>query len=171
MTDLLYLDTARLGRMSPASAALRDFVTMAEDEGGGLYSDCFLANGFRDCPASFSSRYPNLAGWHGVGGLKAGLRSLVESHPDSPVLLASRSTALMRFAARILFHPCRNALTTDLDWPAYKATPDRRSNRVRPLADRSPPYASGYFLGVSTKLNSSISCVAGSPRPGATGST
>jgi Aminotransferase class-V len=122
VTDLLYLDTARLGRMSPgAAAAHRDFVTMAEDEGGGLYFDRFLANGFRDCPASFSTRYPGLATWHGVGGLKAGLRSLAGSPHDSPVLLASRSTALLRFAARILFHPCRNVLTTDLDWPAYKA--------------------------------------------------
>ena len=27
----------------------------------------------------------------------------------------------MRFAARLLYHPCRNVLTTDLDWPPYKA--------------------------------------------------
>lgn len=122
MPELLYLDTARLGRMSPgAAAAHRDFVTMAGDEGGGLYFDRFLSNGFRDCPASFPSRYPGLDGWHGVGRLKAGLRSLAGSPAESPVLLASRSTALMRFAARLLYHPCRNVLTTDLDWPPYKA--------------------------------------------------
>jgi hypothetical protein len=40
---------------------------------------------------------------------------------DAPVLLASRSASLMRFAARLLFHPCRNVLATDLDWPAYRA--------------------------------------------------
>ncbi|MBY0512346.1 MAG: aminotransferase class V-fold PLP-dependent enzyme [Gemmataceae bacterium] len=94
---------------------------MAGDEGGGLYFDSFLANGFRDCPSSFTSRYPGLNGWRGVGRLKAGLRSLAGSPPESPVLLASRSTALMRFAARLLYHPCRNVLTTDLDWPPYKA--------------------------------------------------
>ncbi len=121
MSDLLYLDTARLGRMSPgAAAAHRDFVTMAGDEGGGLYFDRFLSNGFRDCPNSFVSRYPGLDGWHGVGRLKAGLRSLAGSPAESPILLASRSTALMRFAARLLYHPCRNVLTTDLDWPPYK---------------------------------------------------
>lgn len=122
MPDLLYLDTARLGRMSPgAAAAHRDFVTMAGDEGGGLYFDRFLSNGFRDCPSSFPSRYPGLGGWHGVGRLKAGLRSLAGTPAESPILLASRSTALMRFAAHLLFHPCRNVLTTDLDWPPYQA--------------------------------------------------
>ena len=122
MPELLYLDTARLGRMSPgAAAAHRDFVTLAGDEGGGIYFDRFLANGFRDCPDSFPTRYPGLASWHGVGGLKTGLRSLAGSPPKSPVLLAARSTALMRFAARLLCHPCRNVLTTDLDWPPYKA--------------------------------------------------
>lgn len=122
MPELLYLDSARLGRMSPgAAAAHRDFVTLAGDEGGGLYFDRFLANGFRGCPASFSSCYPGLADWRGVAGLKAGLRSLAGSRPELPVLLAARSAALMRFAARFLYRPCRNVLTTDLDWPAYKA--------------------------------------------------
>lgn len=121
MSDLLYLDTARLGRMSPgAAAAHRDFVTMAGDEGGGLYFDRFLSNGLRDCPASFSSRYRGLSGWRGVASLKTGLRALSGAAPESPLLLAARSTTLMRFAARFLYHPCRNVLTTDLDWPAYK---------------------------------------------------
>lgn len=122
MPELLYLDTARLGRMSPgAAAANRDFVALAGDEGGGLYFDRFLANGFRECPDSFPTRYPGLANWRGVGGLKADLRLLAGCATDSPLLLASRSTALMRFAARLLFHSCRNVLTTDLDWPPYKA--------------------------------------------------
>lgn len=122
MSELLYLDTARLGRMSPgAAAAHRDFVALAGDEGGGLYFDRFLADGFQGCPDSFPTRYPGLANWRGVGGLKTDLRVLAGCVPDSPLLLASRSTALMRFAARLLFHPCRNVLTTDLDWPPYKA--------------------------------------------------
>jgi hypothetical protein len=120
--ELLYLDTARLGRMSPgAAAAHRDFVALGGDEGGGLYFDRFLANGFRDCPDSFPTRYPGLTNWIGVGGLKADLRVLAGCTPDSPLLLASCSTALMRFAARLLFRPCRNVLATDLDWPPYKA--------------------------------------------------
>lgn len=134
MPELLYLDTARLGRMSPgAAAALRDFAALAGDEGGGLYLDHFLTGGLAACPASFNARYPGLAGWRGVGGLKADLRSLADGLPDLPVLLASRSASLVRLAARLLFHPCRNVLTTDLDWPAYSATlaaEAKRGNRA-----------------------------------------
>lgn len=52
---------------------------------------------------------------------KADLRTLAGCPPSAPVLLASRSAALLRFAVRFLFRPCRNVLATDLDWPAYKA--------------------------------------------------
>ncbi len=134
MPELLYLDTARLGRMSPgAAAALRDFVALAGDEGGGLYLDHFLNSGLAACPASFAARYPGLAGWRGMGGLKADLRSLADGRPDLPVLLASRSASLVKLAARLLFHPCRNVLTTDLDWPVYSATlaaEAKRGNRI-----------------------------------------
>ena len=122
MSELLYLDTARLGRMSPgAAAAHRGFVALAGDEGGGLYFDRFLTGGLASCPPSFETRYPGLTGWQGVAKLKANLRSLATGQADLPVLLASRSAALMKLAARLLCHPCRNVLTTDLDWPAYAA--------------------------------------------------
>lgn len=122
MSELLYLDTARLGLVSPgAAAALRDFVALAGDEGGGLYFDRFLAGGLASCPPDFAARYPGLAGWRGVGPLKAALRSLADDQTHLPTLLASRSLSLVRFAARLLFHPCRNVLTTDLDWPPWAA--------------------------------------------------
>ena len=128
MSELLYLDTARLGRMSPgAAAAHRDFVAVAGDEGGGLYFDRFLAGGLESCPHTFQSQYPGLAAWHGVGRLKADLQSLAGGHSDLPVLLATRSAALLKFAARFLFHPCRNVLATDLDWPPYAAALSREA--------------------------------------------
>src|SRR5581483_1979202 len=111
-----------MGRVSPgAAAALRDFVALAGDEGGGLYFDRFFTAGLENCPIPFASRYPGLATWRGVGPLKTALRSLADDHSDLPTLLASRSTSLVRFAARLLFHPCRNVLTTDLDWPPWSA--------------------------------------------------
>src|SRR5262249_54847682 len=121
VSELLYLDTARLGRCSPgAAAALRDFVAMAGDEGAGLYFDRFLTAGLVNCPPPFAAPYPGLAPWAGVGPLHTALRSLADD-ADLPTLIASRSTQLVRFAARLLFHPCRNVLTTDLDWPPWSA--------------------------------------------------
>ena len=134
MSDLLYLDTARLGRMSSgAAAALRGFVALAGDEGGGLYFDRFLGDGLAACPDPFADRYPGLTCWRGIGGLKADLRSLADQHSDFPVLLASRSASLVKLAARLLFHPCRNVMATDLDWPVYAAAlavEARRAGRV-----------------------------------------
>jgi selenocysteine lyase/cysteine desulfurase len=122
VSELLYLDTARMGRVSPgAAAALRDFVALAGDEGAGLYFDRFLVGGLTNCPTSFAGRYPGLADWRGVGPLKTALRSLADDNADLPTLFASRSTPLVRFAARLLFHPCRNVLATDLDWPPWSA--------------------------------------------------
>lgn len=120
MSEVLYLDTARLGRMSAgARRAVHAFTDLVGEEGGSLYSDRFLRHGLASCPPSFGDRYPGLAGWGGVGELKAALRSLAGLPPGLPVLLAHRSAELMRLAARLLFHPCRNVLVTDLGWPGY----------------------------------------------------
>ncbi|MBX9578871.1 MAG: aminotransferase class V-fold PLP-dependent enzyme [Gemmataceae bacterium] len=120
--SLLYLDTARLGRMSPrAQQAQRDFALMAGRDGGSVRFERLLRAGVEAVPAAVADQYPGLAAWRGVGPLKASLRALAGGRPDLPVLLATRSAALMRLAARLLFHPCRNVLVTDLGWPAYHA--------------------------------------------------
>lgn len=144
MSEVLYLDTARLGRMSVgARRAVHAFTDLVGEEGGSLYSDRFLRHGLAACPPSFGERYPGLAGWGGVGELKAALRSLAGIPPGLPVLLAHRSAELMRLAARLLFHPCRNVLVTDLGWPGYHdilADVARRTGRrvtVVALRDRA----------------------------------
>lgn len=120
MSEVLYLDTARLGRMSPgARRAVHAFTDLVGEEGGSLYCDRFLRHGLSACPPSYREQYPGLAGWGGVGGLKAVLRELAGTPAGLPVLLAHRSAELMRLAARLLFHPCRNVLVTDLGWPGY----------------------------------------------------
>jgi selenocysteine lyase/cysteine desulfurase len=129
---LIYLDTARLGRMSPsAQAAQRDFARLAGDEGGSHRLGRFLIEGI-DPASRRANRYPGLASWRGVVELKGALRGLVGVPDDLPLLLANRSAQLMKFAARLLFHPCRNVMVTDLGWPAYHCVLDaerRRANR------------------------------------------
>jgi selenocysteine lyase/cysteine desulfurase len=102
-----------------AQHAQLDFARLAGDEGGSLCFDQFLRDGVGACPSGARSHYPGLASWRGVGALKESLRGLAGSRPDLPVLLVNRPADLMRFAARLLCHPCRNVLVTDLGWPGY----------------------------------------------------
>lgn len=117
----LYLDTARLGQMSPrACVAHVDFACMVAEEGGSKLFERFLRQGVDSCRASVQARFPGLMSWQGIGHLKANLRTLAGSKPDLPVLMVNRSTQLMKFAARLLFQQCRNVLATDLGWPPYQ---------------------------------------------------
>jgi hypothetical protein len=121
LRPLLYLDTARLGQMSPAAKdAQIDFVRLSAEEPSSLYFEEFLRGGFNAWPSSYQNRFPGLRTWHGVAALKQSLRRLAGAPDDRPVLLASRSLSLVQLAARSMFRVCRNVLTTDLSWPTYQ---------------------------------------------------
>ena len=77
MHDRLYLDTARLGRMSPrAQRAQFDFVRLAGEEGCTLYWERFLRDGFRAWPRRIQQRYAELSDWRGIHELKHSLATL-----------------------------------------------------------------------------------------------
>jgi hypothetical protein len=65
--------------------------------------------------------FADLADWRGIASLKHSLRLRVAASPDAPVLLASRTSQLMRLAARLLFRRAKRVLLTDLEWPAYRS--------------------------------------------------
>lgn len=137
----LYLDTARLGRMSRhAQEAHFDFTRLAGEEGGSKFFERFLLEGSDAWSASVRTRFPGLACWRGIGPLKQSLRTLAGSSPALPVLTVNRTAQLMKFAARLLFQPCRNILVTDLGWPPYRTILDNEARRtgrvVTPLALR-----------------------------------
>ncbi len=145
----LYLDTARLGRMSPrAGRAHADFARLAADEGGSLFFERFLRSGAEAWPESVRTRYPGLADWQGIGPLKASLRHLTGSRPDLPVLLANRTAQIMKLAARLLFGQCRNVLITDLGWPPYHemlaTAADRTGRRVSMVRIKSGIMEGGW---------------------------
>jgi len=126
----LYLDTARLGQMSRgARLALTDFIRLAGEEAGSLYFDEFLRNGAAAWPLTMQQRYRQLAGWNGIAHLKHELKRLAGARESSRLLLANRTSQLMRFAARLFFGPCRNVLVTDLSWPSYARILQRRAAR------------------------------------------
>lgn len=93
---------------------------MVAEEGGSKLFERFLRHGINACRPPVKTRFPGLLPWHGIGPLKANLRTLAGSNPDLPVLIVNRSTQLMKFAARLLFQQCRNVLATDLGWPPYQ---------------------------------------------------
>jgi hypothetical protein len=127
----LYLDTARLGLMSPsAQLAAGDFVRLAGEDAFTLYFDRFLSAGTKCWPDRWLSKFSGLAEWPGIAELKAELRAQVGVGSEFPVLLANRSAWLMQCAARLLFHKCDRVLVTDNDWPAYREILARERRRT-----------------------------------------
>lgn len=132
MNRLLYLDTARLGQMSPAAQRAQEgFAHLAGEIGAAIQFDELLRDGFEACNSALQRRFPGLSSWYGIGGLKESLRRLTALEEDLPVLLAARSTELMKFAAILLCRRCRNILVTDLGWPPYQRILNVESQRTQ----------------------------------------
>ena len=121
MHNALYLDTARLGQMTPrACRASVDYTRFAGEYGGSLYLTQLLKEGHAAWPMGLRSRFPGLMDWKGIGPFQQRLLELVQARPSTRVVVASRTAFLMATAARLLFGPCRNVLITDLTWPSYE---------------------------------------------------
>ncbi len=130
MPKLLYLDTARLGQMSPgARRASFDFSRFAGEFGCSLYLSDFLKDGFEAWPGELREQFSSLSDWQGVAALKNRLRTLGQARPESNCVVAARSASLMTIAARLMFGLCRNVLTTDLSWKPYQRILQRHWKR------------------------------------------
>jgi hypothetical protein len=128
----LYLDTARLGRMSRrAQGATVDFVRLAGEEGCTLYWDRFLRDGFGVWPRRLQTCYSGLSDWRGIGHLKSSLAELAGVSGPDCVLLANRSAELVRLAARVMSRQCERVLVTDLTWPNYARIIERQCRHAR----------------------------------------
>ena len=116
----LYLDTARIGQMTPgAQAAHSDFARLVGRMGASVPVEELLRSGFSSCRSLVDGEYPGLECWQGIAAFKRLLREQAGFRSELPVLVSSRSAVLMQFAARELVKRCRMVLTTDLTWPAY----------------------------------------------------
>ena len=128
MPTELYLDTARFGQTGTrAQEALRDFVRLSGEEGGSQ----LLVDFVREGTGGFGDRYPGLAAWRGVPEFNRSLRSVAGFTQETDVLVAARSSQLMRLAALALFRRCGRVLHTDLEWPGYLAILRAEGDRVR----------------------------------------
>lgn len=120
MTTRLYLDTARMGLMTPSVQQItREYTKLLACEGCSLAFEDFLWNGSAAWSSQHRNRFPALAGWDNPDGLKRRLRRLAGLSNDLPTYLASRSSELFRIAARLLCRSGRRILTTDAEWPGY----------------------------------------------------
>ena len=130
MPTTLYLDTARLGRISPkAQQTHLEFVRLAAEEPSSLYFEEFLHSGFSAWPNRYQRRFPALSRWPGIAGLKKKLMRLAGGPDWNRVLIASRSAELMRLAARVLCKTCRSVFTTDFSWPTYHSILQHETKR------------------------------------------
>ena len=131
MSRALYLDTARLGLMSPSAQHLQNsFARLAGDPHGLLYFSEFLSHGAQACPADWNLRFPGLANWRGVKGLTQSVRELTGASQTAQVLFASRSATLMHLAATQLADSCQRVLSVDLLWPPYRRILARECRQV-----------------------------------------
>ncbi|MBI3823649.1 MAG: aminotransferase class V-fold PLP-dependent enzyme [Planctomycetes bacterium] len=116
----LYLDAARMGRMSPSTrSALQEFVRFAGEYGGTLYFDDFLRHGFSALPDQLRRIHPGLTSWQGIQELLETLNAHAGQSSLHLPLLANRTANLVRLAAKSLFAGGRRVLVTDLIWPSY----------------------------------------------------
>lgn len=116
----IYLDTARLGKVSPTALAIQtDYLRFSATEGSAhALRDLLSGNAW---PAAWQRRYPFLTQWRGISALKERLREIVGAPELSAVMLANRPQALMLLAAHLLVRNCACILTTDLAWPPFQA--------------------------------------------------
>lgn len=121
MSRTLYLDTARLGLMSPSAQRLQNaFARFAGDPHGLLYFEEFLRSGLGSWPNELAEWSSELTDWRGIDGLAASVRRLTHVTDRAEVLFASRSATLMKLASNRLATDCRRVLTVDLLWPLYR---------------------------------------------------
>ena len=115
MPTELYLDTARLGQISPTAKLESEvYLRIAERESASSRFESLLF-------ADIANASPNseFSTWRGVSDLKTRLQRLASFPDDANVLLAGRTKTLARIVARLFFGPCRSLLVTDLGWPDY----------------------------------------------------
>ncbi|MFN5850580.1 MAG: hypothetical protein ACK44Q_02010, partial [Pirellulaceae bacterium] len=118
---MLYLDTARMGQMTPgAQAAHQDFARLVGSMGASVPVERLLREGYGASRGLLDGLYPGLEPWEGISSFKKSLRQQAGLEDDLPVLVSSRSAVLMQFAARQLWQRCRMVLTTDLTGPTYR---------------------------------------------------
>ena len=123
MSQVLYLDTARLGQISPsAKRALQGALEFSKAYGASAYFDSLLFDGANKLSGFHD--FEGLDCWHGIDQFKLQIKRQFFGIESGEVILANRTASLMSLAAKMLFARCRNVLVTDLNWNSYNSILD-----------------------------------------------
>ncbi len=121
MTIVHYLDSARLGLMTPtARDRHRDLVEFAGKNAASAEMDRLIFQGGAHWPVDLQAEFPQLASFPGVHQLRDKLKLQLGCEQWQSILFGSSSDSHIRIAALLLFGPCERVLTTDLSWPVYR---------------------------------------------------
>ncbi len=118
LDEVLYLDTARLGKIANgAQRALTDVLRFNKAYGASTYFDDLLFGGHQQLKSPNDFR--GLRSWNGIENLRTDFKHLVFGKETGEAVFASRSSSLMALASKMVFSRCRNVLVTDLNWQPY----------------------------------------------------
>ena len=115
LSQLLYLDTARLGQASPsAKRAIVSALEFNQAFGASAYFDDLLLSGSRN--VDVARDFDGLSYWWGIKPLSVDIKETFFGTTHGELVFASKTSSLMTLAAKMLFARCANVLVTDLNW-------------------------------------------------------
>lgn len=121
LPQVLHLDAARLGLMSPSAQRHQQaFARLAGDPRSALYWRDLLEGGWQAWPVELRDEYRELQGWQGTPHLRRRFRRLLEASSKTRVEVASRSGVLFSLAASRLAKRTQRILVADTLWPPYR---------------------------------------------------
>ena len=115
MLSPLYLDSARLGQLSPyARRSLDDFLDFVATTPTHPQLIHWLRTG-----AALPNGLGSLSRWRGIAAFEQSIAKTFGASEGSRVFISSRSVTLIRLGLQQLFKRCRRCLTVDTCWPKY----------------------------------------------------
>lgn len=128
MNIVHYLDSARLGLMSPsASRRHGELARFATTAAASALMDTLLQDGGEAWPGSVRREFPSLSSYPGIPGFRQRLLKTLGCEDWQRLIVGTSSNSLMRIASKLLLGPCERVLMTDLAWPVYRKVLERYS--------------------------------------------
>lgn len=116
-----YLDTARLGLMSPtARDRQKELAEFASANAASIQMDRLIHDGGAAWDSSLRGQYPRLAGFPGIERFRSRMAQALNCDANQSLLFCTTSATPTAAIARLIFGPCNRLMTTDLSWPPFR---------------------------------------------------